>query len=644
MKTKLQLLWSLALAGMILTVPLRATSDVAADWRAELESAQQATGQDVGGRTRADALLRNALNSVRNGLSDETVPAGISGEAAAAHAAFSVLAVLYPGNLTAFEARLAQSLATIDGSPAAIAAGRQWGEHVAATILADQGDAVALNADTFVRAAKAPDVPVILPENIAEQPVLGPGRFLFTVLAGEPGTRGHVDGPAATARFDHPGSIAVDAAGNAYVSELELHTIRKIGPDGTVTTLAGTAGQAGSADGPGGIARFNQPYGIAVDDAGNVFVSDVGNHTIRKIDPTGTVTTLAGKAGEKGHVNGLPGVSRLESPHHLAADDAGNVYFTEWPANGFSPRFRRISPDGLVTQPSITFQTHVAVTSGISYTDSWFFSLAVDHTGNVYAVNSDDFSFVDVVKLTPNAQGDYTGLSLAALPGHPADPLKSNWDWMVSGLGVDGANQVYVKNGFNQIRQYAPDGTGAVYYVGGNHGGYHYDSLAVHPSGLVFTLPEAGSERAGSIEVGLFDPAATGPVIILATGSREEARGASSNFRVWAAGGPGLSYQWYFNSAPIAGATADSFTVDSVQDATAGLYHVVVRDNSGSATSLKQKLTVRPGPSAGTGSSSRAITLPAPATPGGTGGGSLDPATSLALLLLLATAARRRTT
>ena len=90
--------------------------------------------------------------------------------------------------------------------------------------------------------------------------------------------------------------MAVDGTGNVYVADSYNRTIRKVTPGGVVTTLAGMAGSWGSADGTGSAARFNYPSGVAVDSAGNVYVADTGNHTIRKVTPAGVVTTLAGNA------------------------------------------------------------------------------------------------------------------------------------------------------------------------------------------------------------------------------------------------------------------------------------------------------------------------------------------------------------
>src|SRR5437867_67532 len=127
--------------------------------------------------------------------------------------------------------------------------------------------------------------------------------YTFTTLAGIAGA-GSADGTGSAARFNFPGCAAVDGSGNVYVADAANQTIRKITPSGVVTTLAGLAGSSGSADGTGSAARFNLPFGVAVDGSGSVYVADTYNHTIRQITPGGVVTTLAGLAGSSGSADG----------------------------------------------------------------------------------------------------------------------------------------------------------------------------------------------------------------------------------------------------------------------------------------------------------------------------------------------------
>lgn len=167
---------------------------------------------------------------------------------------------------------------------------------------------------------------------------------LVTTLAGAPGVSGHADGTGAAARFVHPRAVATDRAGNVYVADIHDNTIRKITPAGAVSTLAGAAGQTGYADGAGAAARFHFPSGIAADGAGNVYVADTANNVIRKISRKGVVTTLAGSPGQIGHADGMGAAASFFGPHGVATDKAGNVYV----ADTGNSTVRKITPAGMV--------------------------------------------------------------------------------------------------------------------------------------------------------------------------------------------------------------------------------------------------------------------------------------------------------
>jgi streptogramin lyase len=168
---------------------------------------------------------------------------------------------------------------------------------------------------------------------------------VVTTFAGTVGSHGSADGTGATASFQHPSGVAVDAVGNVFVADTANYTIRKITPAGVVTTLAGTAGTPGSADGTGTSALFNWPSGVAVDGTGNVFVTDNGNNTIRKITPAGVVTTLAGTAGTPGSADGTGDAARFNSPKGVALDGMGNVFVADTNNNAV----RKITPSGVVS-------------------------------------------------------------------------------------------------------------------------------------------------------------------------------------------------------------------------------------------------------------------------------------------------------
>jgi len=140
-------------------------------------------------------------------------------------------------------------------------------------------------------------------------------------LAGGPA--GFQDGPGAAARFDTPSGLALDATGNLYVADTGNHAIRKVTPDGVVTTLAGN-GHPGWRDGPGAQAQFDGPMGVAIDRQGRVIVADAYNDRIRAITPDGTVTTLAGGA-QPGDVDGAGAQARLDTPCGVLVDTRGRI-------------------------------------------------------------------------------------------------------------------------------------------------------------------------------------------------------------------------------------------------------------------------------------------------------------------------------
>ena len=163
-----------------------------------------------------------------------------------------------------------------------------------------------------------------------------------TTLAGLAGVTGSADGIGSAARFNHPQGVAVDIRGDLYVGDTNNSTIRRIASDGMVTTFAGQAGANGNVDGAGSVARFCGPLSMAVDQSGIVYVADRGNYTIRKITPDGVVSTLATSlAATFGLRN--PG----DGPESVAVDAAGNVYaadYVHWIGG-----LRKIAPNGVVT-------------------------------------------------------------------------------------------------------------------------------------------------------------------------------------------------------------------------------------------------------------------------------------------------------
>jgi streptogramin lyase len=202
-----------------------------------------------------------------------------------------------------------------------------------------------------------------------------------STLAGS-GTAGSANGTGMAASFNFPNGVAVDAQGNVYVADVGNNMIRKISPLGAVSTLAGS-GSLGSENGRGMAASFKGPYGVAVDAAGNVYVADAGNNMIRKISPLGVVSTLAG-SGFAGSANGTGTVASFDQPYGVALDAAGNVYV----ADAGNNMIRKISPLGAVSTLAGSGTAGSANGRGLAASFDFPTGVAVDAAGNVYvAVN-----------------------------------------------------------------------------------------------------------------------------------------------------------------------------------------------------------------------------------------------------------------
>lgn len=271
-------------------------------------------------------------------------------------------------------------------------------------------------------------------------------------FAGQVGIKGYTDGPGALAQFRLPNNIAVDKAGNVYVADTANDMIRKITPDGTVSSFAGSSHQRGSADGQGANARFWAPFGIAVDASGNVYVADTANNTIRKITPDGMVTTLAGLAGQPGSADGTNSVARFRNPWGVAVDKAGAVYV----ADMSNDTIRRINTSGVVH--TIAGQAGMTGNADGFGTGARFnnpFAVAVGGDGNVYVSDTAN----DTIR---KISVSHVVTTLSGQPGTAGNTDGSGGGvlfWNPQGLAVDSLGDVYVADtGNNLIRKITPMG------------------------------------------------------------------------------------------------------------------------------------------------------------------------------------------
>ena len=420
---------------------------------------------------------------------------------------------------------------------------------------------------------------------------MAPG-VVVTTLAGTPGS-GYTDGTGSSARFNYPTDMALDPSGNLYVVDNTNCTIRKITPSGVVTTVAGTPGAAGTVDGTGAAAHFNYPYGIALDGSGNLYVTDQVGQAIRKIAPGGVVTTIAGTPGTAGSANGTGSAALFFYPAGIAVDGSGNVFVSE--ERNFD--IREITPSGVVT----TLAGTAGASGGTDGTGPAAkfnvpAGMTIDGSGNLYVA---DFGGATIRKITPAGvvttvagkdgnQGSADGTGAAAQFDAP------------SGVAVDASGNLYVADEKNDtIRMITPAGVvttlaGKATVFGSTNGtgeaalfNQPFD-VVVDGSGNLF-VADANNDviRKGSLS--------GAPQVLTQPSDQYSSVGGSATFSVSASGSSGLTYQWNLNGSPIAGATGSSYTISNVQASNAGSYTVTVTDSDGSTTSTAANLFVNTG-------------------------------------------------
>ena|GEM_PF-465209 len=248
-------------------------------------------------------------------------------------------------------------------------------------------------------------------------------------------------GPAIRARMNEPAGMAVDAAGNLYFADRANRRIRRIAADGNITTIAGN-GQAGSDgdDGPALQASFREPSQLIFDTAGNLYVSDAAANRIRRITPAGIITTYAG-TGQPGFSgdDGPAAAARLTSPAGMAFDRQGNFYF----ADQLNHRIRRIDTRGVIRTVA---GTGVAAWEGdnrpaVGAAFNSPFGLAFDNAGTLYVTDRENHRIRAI-----DAQGTITtfaGRGLGAFFGEDAPPAQTSWSFP-SAITADAAGNLIV--------------------------------------------------------------------------------------------------------------------------------------------------------------------------------------------------------
>jgi sugar lactone lactonase YvrE len=291
-----------------------------------------------------------------------------------------------------------------------------------------------------------------------------------TTFAGS-GVQGYFNDTLTDSQFNRPSGIALDAAGNIYIADTYNNVIRKITPSGDVSTLAGS-GSSGNDNGVGTSASFSSPMGVAVDSSNNIYVADTGNNLIRKISPSGDVTTLAG-SGFPGTADGTGTAATFYQPLGINVDSSGNLYVAD---SGYN-LIRKISPADVVTTIA---SSPLFLPTGIG----------IDSAGNLFVAS---YNNAAIYKIAPNgapvlfaggATGNTNGLGAQASFYRPF------------AVAIDSSDNVYVSECFyyggvsnSDIRVITPlgmvsnyAGSGAV----GNSNGAGTVATFNNPQGIAF--------------------------------------------------------------------------------------------------------------------------------------------------------------
>lgn len=426
----------------------------------------------------------------------------------------------------------------------------------------------------------------LLAASLAAQNVSYSNPYTISTLAGTPGSAGYIDSTqGSNAAFSDPAGVAYDSSGDIYVADTNNYVIREVTPSGAVSTVAGT-GTMGEQNGAAlaaqfgpvyGIARdsqgnlyvsdwvtsagtsavlrkisggmvttlatgLDQPEGLTVDSSGNVYVADVGDFTIRKVTPSGTVSVYAGTLGEAGYAMGAPGTGQFGAPTSVAIDASGNLYV----ADCGNSVIVKVNSSGTMSVYSGTPNNPVSQDGTLtSATYSHPAGIAIDGSGNLYLI--DDESLVREI----SAGGTVT--TLAGVPGVFGE--------------LDGA-------GPNAEFNFAAAIGGIAATAGGD-----------------LAIADTSSD---TIRTGVLLAAAPPTIQHQPTG--ESVNNGGTAILSVAASGANLTYQWEFNDGvstlPIAGATSPNLTLQNIGANQGGTYSVVVTDASGSTTSNAATITV----------------------------------------------------
>jgi hypothetical protein len=365
--------------------------------------------------------------------------------------------------------------------------------------------------------------------------------------------------------------LALDSAGNLFFVDTYSHVIRKITPGGVVTMVAGRSGEAGAADGAGAVARFDSPQGIALDEAGNLFVADTGNNTVRKVTPQGEVSTVAGQAGDFGIAG------EMLAPRKVAVDRSGTVYVLD------NETVRKVVAD---RRTAVVFGGEQA---GDSDFPPYPTALEVDSAGRLYVaaidagvskllVRGSTGAFVEAA-FGDTAAGETGAVALGDLALGDGRRLYA--------LSELGASALY----FGEIGTTAWGAQGPRSLFGESQSTVLPRALAVDAAGTVYLADSLTQSFLVGVPEGVpaFSEQPAGGAFKI---------GEPFALRAEIEGGGEHSYQWFKGAEAIPGATGPVWSVGRAEASDSAAYRVEVSNHAGRVTSFAAVVVVVPaGPS-----------------------------------------------
>jgi hypothetical protein len=420
--------------------------------------------------------------------------------------------------------------------------------------------------------------------------------FTFALLAGA-GVSGTSDGTGNAAHFNNPYGVALDSSGNLFVADKSNHTIREVTSAGVVTTIAGMAGAFGSVDGTGDLARFNEPTGVAVGTGGEVYVADSINNTIRRIAAGGVVTTLAGTAGDAGVTDGTGTAALFNQPYGVAISSSGNLFVVEYG----SDTIREVTQAGVVTTlAGIAGTAGHADGTGTAASFAQPTGIAIDGSGNLYVADAGNNTIrkvtsagvVTTIAGSAGTTGSADGTGAAARFNSPR------------GVAVDSNGNVFVADAGNSaVRMISP--AGVVTTLAGRPGNFANEegtgSAAIfdEPAGIAVDSAKNVyvSEELGYVISKGAASTTSAAIITQQPASQTIASGSTVVFNAGASGLPAPTFQWYFNGAAVggagvSGANSPTLVINGATAANTGTYYFTATNSSGTVQSSSATLAV----------------------------------------------------